>query len=816
MTRTSFKGVITLEFAAHIRDSDLAIQTVQEHAVDTALLAKEFGKKIQLQNMTELSGFLHDMGKWTSEFHDYLHKVVVDKERISPYIDHSTAGAKYLYERYYVHDTSKQSGIERMAQNLVVEIVGMAILSHHSGLLDFIGEDGTSDFIRRVQEKDLCNYKEVVKNFEQNHENAVKVKRLMQGATREMQQVLGQLLELHRKYERFPLMLSLSYVMKTVFSCLIDADRTNTRRYEEDDRTPLHEDNQAFFQQSYKYLIEQVKEWESAEVKSRIEELRSRMSSQCDEWATRPTGIYTLSIPTGGGKTFASLRYALKHALQAKKERIIYVVPYTTILEQNANAVRDIIRDQTRVLEHHGNVIDDQLLEDEFDYYGQSVRKLLQLARDNWDYPIIFTTMVQFLDAFYARGTRKVRRLHNMMNSVIIFDEVQAVPFKHYHLFNGAVNFLHYMGHSSILLCTATQPAVMDMAYPLHLSEHHEMVSELGQVFVAFERVEFRLEEHALAGLGQEQLADYVQQLYEQHDSLLVVLNTKKSVQQLFQAMIDRDIGHVYHLSTLMCPAHRTVILNEVKDRLGDGEPVLCISTQLIEAGVDISFRAVLRAVAGLDSIAQAAGRCNRHGTEERGYVYLAQVSDEQLDRLPEIKHGKAVTMDYILNDPDYRNRLLHPDSIRRYYQYYYYQLQGLSRMIHPQLQRELIDLIDENRTYREYQKTILPSMYKTLETHFQAIDSPTTTVLVPYEWGKDIIVQLNEEIRDISIFQQLLKEAQRYSINIYSQTLKELSQNGLIHDLYGKSIYYLDEQAYNNEYGLAIDGSSSASLYVN
>jgi CRISPR-associated endonuclease/helicase Cas3 len=811
----SAQGGIDLNFAAHIRERDFAVQTVAEHSTETAQSAGEFAKKFGLENMAELCGFLHDMGKWTQEFDRYLHRVVIDRERVAPYIDHSTAGARYLYERYYIHPEGKRLNSEQLAQNLVVEIVGMAILSHHTGLQDFIGEDGQSDFIRRVRGKELPYYKEVVRNFERHADNIAKVNRLMRASVREMDSLLGKLTGLHGKLRHYPIYLNLSYIMKSLLSCLIDADRSNARRFEEDDRSPLREDPQPVFERAYACLTEQVKKWEAEAGGNRIAELRSRMSAQCDAWSGRPTGIYTLSIPTGGGKTFASLRYALKHALREKKDRIIYVVPYTTILEQNADAVRAIIRDERHVLEHHGNVIDDLQLDAEQDYYGMPLHKKLQLARDNWDYPIIFTTMVQFLDTFYAKGTRKARRLHNLMNSVLIFDEVQAVPFQHYHLFNEAVNFLHYVGNSSILLCTATQPTVADMHYPLHLHDPHEIIADLHHVSGAFERVRFRLDDHALAGMNQEQLADYVQQLYDRHHALLVILNTKKSVQQLYETMVGRGAEHVYHLSTLMCPAHRTVILNEVKDRLKVGERVLCISTQLIEAGVDISFRAVLRAVAGLDSIAQAAGRCNRHGEETSGFVYLVNVLDEQLQRLPEIRHGKAVTIDYILNDPAYRDRLLHPDSIRRFYQYYYHRLHQMNRMTHPVLQRELIELINDNKPYREYLKTFMPAMYKTLEEHFQAIDSPTVTVLVPYDRGKEIIAELNEEIQDLSVFHRLIKEAQSYSINVYRQTFDELRQAGLIHDGYGKSIFYLDERAYSLEYGLDISGSGTASLYA-
>jgi len=771
---------------------------------------------MQIPNMAELSGFLHDLGKWTPEFDRYLQQVVVEGRRISPYIDHSTAGARYLNERYG-GKAGDQPSIEKITQQIVVEIVGMAILSHHSGLQDFVDDDGGSDFIRRVREKELPYYREVVAYFETNPENASRVERLFAGACREMQQILIKGYEMQRQCPEYSILLGLSFVMKALLSCLVDADRTNTRMFEERERRKRRTDVQHFFAASYRHVMEQVDEWKRSGGESHIDALRSEMSERCDQLASRPSGIYTLSIPTGGGKTFASLRYALKHALEAtnRKERIIYVVPYTTILEQNAAAVRRIIRNETGVLEHHGNVIDDQQLDQDFDYYGQPLHKQLQLARDNWDYPVLFTTMVQFLDVFYSRGTRKTRRLHNLMNSVIIFDEVQAVPFQHYHLFNEAVNFLHEYGGSSILLCTATQPSVGDMHYPLRLSADPEMVASLDQVVAAFERVRFCLEEEALGGMDHRKVCDYTQRLYDRHRSLLVILNTKKQVQQLFEAMQEAGVNHVYHLSTWMCPAHRTTILNEVRERLAAGEPVLCISTQLIEAGVDISFQAVLRALAGLDSIAQAAGRCNRHGESARGFVYLVNVTDENLDRLPEIKHGKLVTMDHILRDSAYRDRLLHPDTIRLYYQYYYHKLQQSSRMIHSKVGRELIELIDTNAKLRDHQQTFMPAMYKTLETHFQAIDSPTTTVLVPYGRGREIIVALNEEVRDLTLFGSLLREAQSYSVNVYSQTLLELSRAGLIYTLYDKSIYYLDEQAYSEEQGLVVDGGGSASLYA-
>src|SRR5699024_6466864 len=361
-------------------------------------------------------------------------------------IDHSRAGAKYIYEQYYGKNN---------VQNYVVETVGMAILSHHSGLQNFVQLDQKpSDYLRRVANKKLPFYDEVIKNFESIKGNIERVERLIDEAVQEFEEFMKQIKSIEKP------LVYLNLMQKLVFSCLIDADRTNTRCFEENDQNKLS-NNEGVFQKGYKHLMDTVTSWQKSVTP--INKLRNDMSESCDRLASKPSDIYTLTIPTGGGKTFASLRYALKHAQIHKKSRIIYVVPYTTILEQNAEAVAGIIKQHEAVLEHHANVVDDDNLDGEADYYQVKYHKQLQIGRDNWDYPIIFTTMVQFLDAFYQRGTRKSRRLHNLTNSVIIFDEVQSVPFQHYPLFNAAVNFLNRVGNSSILLCTATQPAVDKM-----------------------------------------------------------------------------------------------------------------------------------------------------------------------------------------------------------------------------------------------------------------------------------------------------------------------------------------------------------------
>src|SRR5699024_5915277 len=278
------------------------------------------------------------------------------------------------------------------------------ILKHQSGD-EKLGSkiEKPSDYLRRVANKKLPFYDEVIKNFESIKGNIERVERLIDEAVQEFEEFMKQIKSIEKP------LVYLNLMQKLVFSCLIDADRTNTRCFEENELNKLS-NNEGVFQKGYKQLMDTVTAWQ--ENVTPINKLRNDMSESCDRFASEPSDIYTLTIPTGGGKTFASLRYALKHAQIHRRSRVIYVVPYTTILEQNAKAVADIIKQPEAVLEHHANVVEDDNLDGEPDYYQIKHHKQLQLGRDNWDYPIIFTTMVQFLDAFYQRGTRKSRRLH--------------------------------------------------------------------------------------------------------------------------------------------------------------------------------------------------------------------------------------------------------------------------------------------------------------------------------------------------------------------------------------------------------------------
>lgn len=606
-----------MNYIAHIRESDGKIQTVKEHLLGVRDLAEEYGDKLQIKHIAGLAGLLHDMGKYTEVFKEYILSAVENPDAPPKRgsVDHSTAGGRLLFNQFHSgHDIYKA---------LLAEIVGNAIISHHSYLQDFLNSDLESKYLYRVQDKQIEEFEHSVDHFFKNVMEESVFHHYVDKAVVELKAYIH--MEPTVQMEHKSMLLT-----KFVFSTLIDADRTNTRCFEENKVADEGSDSKILLKTFYQKLMVKINSFrEGTDANSPINLLRQEMSDQCDKFAEKPSNIYTLSIPTGGGKTLASLRYGLKHAVLFNKKRIIYVVPFTTIIEQNANEVRKILQDDAHILEHHSNVLEQDSDDDEMDDGRITVRQKLKLAKDNWDSPIIFTTMVQFLNAFYASGSRNIRRLHNLSESVIIFDEVQKVPVPCISLFNQAVNFLKTYAHSSIVLCTATQPELDFVKHKLEIEADAEMISHLDHVIEAFKRIEI-VDRATGETFTNAKLTEFVKDQLDKVQSVLLVLNTKDAVKDLYHQLKEAGLSiSIYHLSTSMCAAHRNYILTEIRKRLSNKEPVICISTQLIEAGVDVSFHCVIRSLAGLDSIAQAAGRCNRHGEYGVQQVYVIDHEEE-------------------------------------------------------------------------------------------------------------------------------------------------------------------------------------------
>ncbi|MDR9505302.1 CRISPR-associated helicase Cas3' [Brevibacillus agri] len=800
-----------MKFIAHIRESDKQIQSVAEHLLGVKALAESIGEKIGVKHIAGLAGMLHDMGKYTEEFKDYIIKAVENPGEAPKRgsVDHSTAGGRLLYQKFHTGNPSRGSWI-------LAEVVGNAIISHHSYLHDFLNADLESPYLHRVRDKPLKEYDKSIQRF---FDEVISEQAFHQYVLRAIDELEAYLNKPSVENSESKLM----FLTKFVFSALIDADRTNTRLFEEnkhEESTPCRQD---LFHTYYERLMKKLHSYqEKEEAKTRINELRKELSDQCDKFAEKPSGIYTLSIPTGGGKTLASLRYALKHAIRENKKHIIYVVPFTTIIEQNAEEVRKILMDDEHILEHHSNVIDDMSDDDEDQDGIINTRQKWKLAKDNWDSPIIFTTMVQFLNVFYARGSRNIRRLHNLCESVIIFDEVQKIPVSCVSLFNHALNFLKSHGHSSLILCTATQPALDFVERRLEISADSEMIQNVDHVIEAFKRVEI-VDKATDETFDTDKLADFITEKIEEVQSILVVLNTKTVVKRLYRQMETLDIP-LYHLSTSMCAAHRNHILGQVRDHLQREEKVICISTQLIEAGVDVSFDCVIRSLAGLDSIAQAAGRCNRHGEKEIQQVYVIDHAEENLNHLQEIKAGKKLSkrilIDLKTNPNLHGGNLLSVQAMDKYFKEFYTEFRSRLDYFIRGLEKHMTELLMANRNnssynceYTQSKRESLPlfivNSYRTAADFFQVIDDQTTTVLVPYgEEGKEMIARLNgdETIENLS---RLLRRAQQYTISLFSYEREQLVKNdGLVSLLDGK-ILALKESAYSGEYGLDIENDS-------
>ncbi|WP_100487134.1 CRISPR-associated helicase/endonuclease Cas3 [Sporolactobacillus pectinivorans] len=812
------------QFVAHYRESDKQPQTVKEHLLEVKKLAESYGINLNASHITGLAGMLHDLGKYTDAFQKYLWLAVFHPESAPRRgsVDHASAGGKLLYEIF--HEAIPKYQLKM----ILAEVVGNAIISHHSYLHDFLNSATESPYYNRVTKNEdvLPEYSKAKEHFFNEIMTVEELTDYVDWAVAELEHYI--------MINKGNVMEKLTLLTRFVFSCLIDADRTNTRLFEEK-RTLTAVDSHELFSVYYKKLMNYL-DTRNQKLQSNtpINQLRADMSEQCERFANKPSGIYTLSIPTGGGKTLASLRYALKHAQLFGKKQIIYVVPYTTIIEQNAKVIRRILDDDEHILEHHSNVVEREEKGDEETEDGAlTIREKLELAKDNWDCPIILTTMVQFLDTFYKLGSRNIRRLHHLTQAVIVFDEVQKVPIHCVALFNHALNFLNKFGQTSILLCTATQPALDYVHHRLETSSNGEIVNQLNQVVDAFERVKI-VDRSYRETFDNDKLADFVRKLLGDVRSILIILNTRAVVRTLYQKLKDRYEGvQVFHLSTSMCAAHREKILEEIKTCLANGQKVICISTQLIEAGVDISFECAIRSLAGLDSIAQAAGRCNRNG-EYNGLrkVYIIDHDEEKLDSpaLEEISKGKFVTKNILADlhhDPSsYGGSMLSKSAMDWYFQKFFTEMGAKLDFNIPYLEINMTQLLYADRessylkAYKEVHngKTlplILLSSLRTAAENFYVIKNTTKSVIVPFGDGKDLIVQLSsaESIEDLN---ELLREAQHYSINVYDQELQRLEQGGQIAYYLDGQVLALKESSYSNEYGLDVQGESGLSLLIN
>ena len=822
-------------FIAHVRQTDKCPQSVQTHLIETSELAKIFARKLNLEPVGELLGLMHDFGKYSRKFQKYIHDETslfnpdLDDEESTPNgskVDHSTAGAQWVYREL------RKFGAEQGIGELFGQMLGLCIASHHGeGLIDCLDGEGNPKWIERFNKTDELTH---LAECERNADEAVQQKarelageNLIRSLLNAVKPILSDQTT-NRKIKEF----YLGCLTRFLFSCLIDADRINSSDFE---REAQKEARRLTEKPDWQTAIDQL-EAKLAGFENRypIDEIRRKISDDCLKRAADSQGVYTLTVPTGGGKTLASLRYALHHAQKHHLDRIIYIIPYTSIIDQNAQAVREILGEDW-VLEHHSN------LEPEKQSWQD------KLLSENWDKPIVFTTMVQFLDAWFGGGTRGARHIHPMTNAVLIFDEIQTLPVKCVHLFCNVLNWLTIFGKSTAVLCTATQPLLGESGlqnFPegkgesiaahglLRLPENAEIMGkhqDLDKLFADLSRVEIRFNEKA-GGWNVAEAGAFLLEQFRTTPSCLFIVNTKKWAQELYQYCQRQNVPPeaLFHLSTHQCAAHRKAIFDTIKARLENKQPVICISTQLIEAGVDISMACVIRALGGLDSIAQAAGRCNRHGEKTgKGQVWVLNLQEQDFTRiLPDIQAGKTyaerVFRDFAGQD------ILQPEAMKRYFEYYFYNRSG--EMVYPINKNDgLLHWLSDNcfnrgAKFSGYLKNdilrnnnfypLLIQSFKSTGRIFQVIDAPTHAVIVPYGEGAELIAKLCGEW-DPKEMCRTLQKAQRYSVNVFPNVWDKLQKENALHEtIEGSGIYYLDERYYNDEFGLSLDETSEMTFY--
>ena len=799
-------------YPAHYRIIDDTYQTVEEHTAGVKTKCALYAKALNFANTGELLGLLHDMGKYTDDFYDYITEAIYREKNGLPElkssVDHGRHGALFILRRYHNGDVYRK---------LMSEIIAMIVCYHHGGMEDFISPELDVKLLNRTGWPDKLGeadnaHMQACERFLDRVMGLEQLDELFHAAAKELRDFI----DMNRKRDIMLSPFHFHLLIKYLYSCLIDADRYDTylfmqnKKEEEDIKINILW-NKFSEKLSVKERSFQDKKTES-ELEEKIKLLRHDIWKQCKEFSDQPTGIYTLTVPTGGGKTLSSLRYALDHAIKSGKKRILYVLPFTTIIEQNADVVRSVLEADDYLLEHHSNVVN-------LEEYGTDEYHYRQLLTEQWTSPIIFTTMVQFLNTFFARGTQDLRRFHNLTDTIIIFDEIQSLPIKCISLFNETVNFLSSQCRDTIILCSATQPNLNKVKHKMLI--RGEMIADLQQKFLGFKRMNI-IDKRNKKKMSYQELAEFIKEIRKENESILMILNTKKTAESVFKAVKDtlKDPSIVYYfLSTNLCPAHRKNIINLMKKDLKQHKQVICVSTQLIEAGVDISFSSVIRHNAGLDSIAQASGRGNRNGEGAIKNTYVIQLEEEKLGSLKEIDLGEKCTS-FVLDEYErdagrFHHDLLSPQAISLYYDYYFNDYDIESKMDYPVSGDmnsifEMLSCPNKKKAYQYANNGSYPLelefQFKSAAENFEVIDEFAKAILVPYGKGKNIISQLLAK-ENIFPDMKLIRSAQPYMVNVSSHVYETLKNNQALCMDERSGVLILRDNFYDDVLGVIPEG---------
>ncbi len=705
-----------------------ACQSLEDHLRGTAARASEFAACFRAEEWAFSAALLHDMGKAGQDFQRYLtHASGYDPdaniEGSAGRVDHSSAGAIWANQHWGAQGT----------------LLGYLIAGHHAGLPDWMGSGAA-----------LSSRLQASERLTQAQGGVLPA--CMDGAQPPAQRPLVS--NTHPEDAHLWL--------RMLFSCLVDADFLDTEKFMDETRAAARIEEGPSLADLKSKLDLHLAHLATSSPNTPVNTLRRQVLEACRAGATWDPGLFSLTVPTGGGKTLASVAFALDHALRHGKRRIIVVIPYTSIIEQTAEILVRIFG-QGAVLEHHSNL--------------DPARETRQsrLATENWDAPIVVTTNVQFFESLFAAKTSACRKLHNLVDSVVIFDEAQMLPPAYLKpILQTLGSLVRHYGVSAVL-CTATQPALRGRIGAQGagfdgLGDVRELMPDPAALAVGLRRTKLRQHSPDLSPVTWEALAEELASF----ESVLCIVNTRKDCRALHGLMPDGTI----HLSALMCPQHRSEVIQDIKARLKAGIPTRVVSTQLVEAGVDLDFPTVYRALAGLDSMAQAAGRCNREGKLGRlGEVVL--FVPPQPSRSGLLRKGEDTSKELLRTCPAVALSL-DPGAFERYFQNYYAKVNSFD-------EKAIHDLLVKDAHRYQFQ-------FREAAVAFRLIDDEDQqAIVVRYGPHREHLDRLLAELRYVGPSRDRMRALQRFTVTLPGRVAKALLDQGDVEDIQGLWIQAVD-----------------------
>ncbi|AHC14004.1 CRISPR-associated helicase/endonuclease Cas3 [Salinispira pacifica] len=752
---------MNMDFVAHVKQDNSGNwappHELHEHLVDVAEKAAKFASRFGNQDWAKIAGLWHDLGKYKPDFQQYIRKVSgymneINTEGGAGRVDHSIVGALLAKRKF-----------GKEGENFA-KILGYIIAGHHAGLPDWDHSPNIGGALsgRWTEEHHL----------DKALQSPIPDEFINTELPSSMPCNLVQNQEADTLMEE-----NLHLWIRMLFSCLVDADFLDTEAYMSPD-SANQRGNYALsltkLKQNLDIYMYQLSE--SAE-ETTVNQIRKSVLSQCRERANEKPGIFTLTVPTGGGKTLSGMTFALDHAVTHKMDRVIVAIPYTSIIEQTAEQYRKVFGNGV-VIEHHSNLNPD------------TETNRSKLASENWEAPIIVTTNVQLFESLFAARTSASRKLHNIANSVILLDEAQMIPPQYLQPIISSMRGLIKMFNCSIVLSTATQPVLSEnidagseVLHGFNSADVTEIIKKPEELSRQLQRVRIKIMKDGLEKTSWPEVAEAM----DEFDQVLTIVNSRRDCKQLFDLLPNGTI----HLSALMCPQHRSVVIRTIKDKLKANSPLRVVSTQLVEAGVDIDFPVVFRAVSGFDSIAQAAGRCNREGKlPHLGTTYIFQPERDAPPGL--LRKGQYAGQDILQACPELVERL-DPEVFRKYFTEFYSKLNSFD-------EKGIMALLAGERT-RNFQ-----FQFRSAAEKFCLIDnSEQRPIVVWYQDGEKLV----EKLEFLGPNRTILRKLQRYSVSVPLPVSRKLELNNFIRPVKGMDGLYVQSATnlYSEVYGLNMDG---------